>query len=535
MDHLSYDVLIVGSGAAGLRASIAAKGQGLDVCVISKGTPGKGTSTILSGGVFAATREHASPESHRVRTLQAGRGINQEELVRILVEEAPLRLKELLEWGIKGELHYGYLYAQGRPPTWGREIVDCLVTRARAMGVRFIPRLAVTELKFRDGVVGLTAYSALRGRWTALTAGALILAAGGAGALYLKHDNPQRMLGDGYALALDAGAELQDLEFVQFYPLCLAERGAPPLVIPPRLAELGRLYNHRGEEILVKYGIEERPAAERARDRLSQALFREIYGEEGEVWLDIRHVSNKAWDRDPFSGSMRDLLGERYQAKHRPVRVAPMAHHSMGGVCIDANGATSVPGLFAAGEVTGGLHGANRMGGNALSETQVFGARAGAQAAKWAKGTSIRDREQVVKDLAQPLTESQPEGKRSTLHRLKERLQRILWEKGGIVRERGGLIHALELVDAIQQEVRAAPLGDDPKSVQEKLDLQRGVRAAALILEAALRREESRGAHHREDFPHQDDKHWRGHQRVRLSPDREPVWSYHPVGSEPAP
>ncbi len=528
-EHISCDVLVVGSGAAGLRASIAAREHDLDVWVISKGLPGKGSSTILSGGVFAGTSQGASPQRHLERTLKAGRGINQQELVEILVKEGPARLKELVEWGIKGELRYGYLYAKGPPPVWGQEIVRCLLTRAKKMGVRLIGGLAVGDLKLREGVAGVLAHSVVKGKWIKLTAKAVVLATGGAGALYLHHDNPQRMLGEGYALALGAGATLQDMEFVQFYPLCVLDPPRPPLVIPPRLADLGRLYNDHAEEILAKYCIEERPAAERARDRLSQALFKEI--QQGrEIWLDLREVAEESWQKDPFSASTREILGERYGARHRPVRVAPMAHHMMGGVRIDAHGATSVPGLFAAGEVTGGLHGANRMGGNALTETQVFGAKAGNAAASWAKRGDSLPLKEVSKVLTDPVSRSRTLKTEAGLRRLKEKTRKLLWEQGGIIRHRESLVKALEIIKHIREEARHLPTPDDPLEVQKGLELQLGTRAAELILEAALRREESRGAHFRRDFPQQDDARWLGHQKVQLPRgSQKEKWSFDPI------
>ena len=378
----SCDVLVIGSGAAGLRAAISAREMGLKVCVVSKGNPGKATCTWFSGGVMAGTPMGAKPDAHLERTLLAGRGINQRELVEVLVGRRPAEVKgaHLLgpSWYIS---KMGTSTPRVALPCWERRSSAASSKETKQLGTQFLGNLLVTDLVMEEGFAGVSAYAQQSGTWFALTAKALVLASGGASALYLRHDNPSRMLGDGYRLALEAGATLQDLEFVQFYPLALAEPGQPPLVIPPRLADCGRLLNSRGEEILTKYGIEERPAAERARDRLSQALFREIYQDGHEVWLDLRQLSEDRWQIDPFAAAIRPILGERYGALRRPVRVAPVAHHVMGGVKIDTAGATSVPGLFAAGEIAGGLHGANRMGGNALSETLVFGARAGNAAA----------------------------------------------------------------------------------------------------------------------------------------------------------
>lgn len=526
MEHISFDVLVVGSGAAGLRAAIAVRKKGLHVGVISKGSPGKATCTILSGGAFAGTQRGTSTDKHLEHTLESGRGINQRQLVEILVEEGPVRLKELMKWGIKAEFHRGYLYAKGRPAIWGEEIVGCLLAKNKTLGTRFIGRLLVTSLKLRKTGVGVTAYSTVSGEWLAINAKALILATGGAGALYLRHDNPNRMLGDGYMIALEAGAVLQDLEFVQFYPVGLAEPKLPPFLIPPSLVDFGRLFNSQGEDILDTYAIQERPVAVRARDRLSRALYNEIYRKREKVWLDLQQVSEDNWQSDPFSASTRNMLGKRYGAMYRPLLVAPMAHHVMGGVCIDSQGATSVPGLFAAGEVTGGLHGANRMGGNALTEALVFGTRAGEAAARWAKEEVPRKIEGnggkldgLGSKLQSKIDESKPT-------RLMMRLRRILWQEGGIVRKRQGLRKALDAVEQIQTEAKDLSLGDDPRSVQHILELRMGAQSAALILQAALRRTESRGAHFREDFPEQDDPNWQGHLQVRLSPEGGLAWNF---------
>jgi succinate dehydrogenase/fumarate reductase flavoprotein subunit len=525
MEQLFCDILIVGSGAAGLRAAISARQKGLDVCVISKQAPGKATCTILSAGVFAGTEEGNSPDNHLKRTLQAGRGINQQDLAKVLVEDAPQRLKELKKWEINADFQHGYLYCQGRSPYLGREIVRCLLEKNDALGTRFISGHLVADLKPLDGFFGVLAYSPGADKGLSIGAKALILCTGGAGALYLRHDNPKRMFGDGYALALQAGAVLQDMEFVQFYPVGLAEPGLPGFLIPPRLADHGQLYNTRGEDVLEKYSILERPAAERARDRLSQALFTEIYKSNEAVFLDLRKVSAQKWCEDPFSASTYHILGERYGAIDRPVLVAPMAHHTMGGVCIDTHGATSVPGLFAAGEVTGGLHGANRMGGNALSETLVFGARAGEAAAAWAKDNGKVPTTDLFKDaelekFASVLKTADPNASRFIAH-----LSKILWKEAGITRNRHGLEHALNTIKTISTDVLQSNLGYHLDG-QPKSEILFGARVASLIIQAALKREESRGAHFREDFADQDDKNWQGHLQVEQSRDGQAHWNF---------
>jgi succinate dehydrogenase/fumarate reductase flavoprotein subunit len=528
MEHSFCDVLVIGSGAAGLRAAISAKQKGVDVWVISKQAPGKATCTIVSAGVFAGAEENKSAGHHLRRTLQAGRGINQKNLVKILVEEGPMRLKELKKWDINAEFHHGYLYCKGRAPYRGRQIVQCLLTKNQALGTRFSSGHMVADLKRTDGAFGVLAYSPGSDKWLAIGAKAVILAAGGAGALYLRHDNPKRMLGDGYGLALKAGAVLQDLEFVQFYPLGLAEAGLPAFLVPPNIADGGRLFNTRGEDVLYKYKILERPAAERARDRLSQALFTEIYKKDGEVFLDLRGIAAHKWDENPFSASSRHILGERYGANHRPVRVAPMAHHTMGGTRIDADGATSLPGLFAAGEVTGGLHGANRMGGNALTETLVFGARAGEAAARWAKDGDRQPETKIFNDAEVEKFASVPKTARSNAAELMTNLNEIIWKEAGIIRNQNGLEHALNAVNKISATALQSHIGK-PLDVQRRIEIVFGARAAALIIQAALKRRESRGAHFREDFADQDDDIWQGHLQVKLSPNGEANWNFRAI------
>lgn len=529
MEHFDCDVLVIGSGAAGLRAAIAARRMDCEVAVISKASPGKGTCTILSGGVFAGTPPGESLETHLNQTLKAGRGINQLELVNILVEEGPLRLQELVKWGLKGSFHKGNLISEGRPFIWGEEIINCLVQKARGVGVRFLNGLMVADLNTQPERSAVLAYRIQTNRWLAISAKAVVLATGGAGGLYSRHDNPQRMLGDGYGLALAAGAVLQDMEFVQFYPLGLAEPGLPSFLIPPKLADCGRLTNDHGEEIHAKYRITERPAGINARDRLAQALYTEIYRHHNRVWLDLRAVSVTRWTAEPFSASTHHILGERYGAKHRSVRVAPLAHHVMGGVCIDPQGATSVAGLFAAGEVTGGLHGANRRGGNALTETVVFGARAGQAAGQWANNAPEGRIELPTEAFRKPDIDAAVNDAKPAAVHLLTRLRQTLWHDGGILRSRPGLNRAAGVLAAIKDEAGALPIADDPRQLQRILELRFAVRTAELILQAALRREESRGAHFREDCPAQDDQNWRGHLQIRLAAEGKLNYGFQPI------
>jgi succinate dehydrogenase/fumarate reductase flavoprotein subunit len=524
MERFSWDVLVLGSGSAGLRAAISAREAGLRVCVVSKGPVGKSTCTWLSAGVMAGGFNAATIKAHSEKTLLAGRGINQPELVEILVNEAPERLDELRRWGIEAEFRNGYLFAKGHPPVQGEEIIRCLINRNRELETQFLSKLMVTDLVMEDGAGMVKVLDQPSGEWQAISAKAIILATGGASALYFRHDNPKRMLGDGQRLALEAGAVLQDMEFVQFYPLCLCGPGIPPLVIPPKLADQGRLVNDLGEDILVKYGIQERPAGEKARDLLSQAIFTEMYRNGQKVNLDLSDVSDQQWRRDPFSASVERILGDQHGAKHHPVQVAPAGHHLMGGVKINGACTTSVPGLFAAGEVTGGLHGANRMGGNALTENLVFGARAGVSAANWAKGVGDSHKKTLIEKMYE---RSGTESSKLSIADLQTRLRKTMWEEGGVIRNENGLIRALDSVNELREMALSLPAECSRQGLVDTIELRSATRIAGLIMQGALKRKESRGAHFREDFPRQNDEKWRGHLQVRVINGKD-EWSFQP-------
>ncbi|MDR3557497.1 MAG: FAD-binding protein [Syntrophobacteraceae bacterium] len=520
MEIIDCDVLVAGSGAAGLRAAISAREAGLNVIVLSKGSPGKATCTGLSGGVIGGGGESApSVQAHLERTLLAGRGINRRELAEVLCGDAPARNDELLRWGMKAEQREGYLYAQGRPPILGEEIVRCLLQKSLEMGARLIGKVTAVSLAVENGACELLGLYP-SGEWVAFSAAAVVLATGGASSLYLRHDNPGRMFGEGCRLALDAGATLEDMEFVQFYPLCLAEPGHAPLVVPPGIADKGQLVNGSGENILEKYGIDERPAAAKARDKLSLALFTEIHRNGQQVYLDLRSVPEQKWQVDPFSASMRHTLGVRCKGFEKPLRVAPAAHHTMGGIVIDRDCATSLPGLFAAGEVAGGVHGANRMGGNGLSEALVFGARAGKSAARWAAASGERipipGRMEEMREEWGGLKLSEPD--------LFKRLQRVMWEKGGIVRDDAALRDGQKQVLEIAASIREFP---GEAGEVRAIELLSAARVAWLILKAAQKRTETRGSHCREDHPGQNDQEWRGRLQVRQTPKGD-AWEFVP-------
>ncbi|MCX5907746.1 MAG: FAD-dependent oxidoreductase, partial [Deltaproteobacteria bacterium] len=429
------DVLVIGGGGAGMQAALAAKDRGADVLLVSKTPVGKSTCTSLSGGMFAVATEGMSKEAHLENTLQAGKGLNARELAQLLVAEAPGSLQELTRLGLDGQWQSDGFYCLGNPPAWGAPFAELLANTIHGRGISVLPWVIVGELVVQEGrVLGAVGFDFRTGKAVAIQAKAVILANGGGGALYQRNDNPVRITGDGYALAFHAGCHLRDMECVQFLPSGLAEPGKPALLIAPTLCDYGKVVNSAGEDILGKYQITEKPVAVRCRDSFSQAIFQEE-SEGRDVFLDLRSLSEADWPKNHLAVSQRGLLVKNLFCGQKPLRISPMCHHFMGGVVIDPDGHTEVPGLFAAGEVAGGVHGANRMGGNALAEVLVFGYRAGISAARWARqqGSSPEAENRLAAGFSD--FQKKIQGSKNVLppRALRKKISGILWNQGGIM------------------------------------------------------------------------------------------------------
>jgi succinate dehydrogenase/fumarate reductase flavoprotein subunit len=519
MEVIKTDVLIVGGGGAGLEAAIAAKEKEVDVLIVSKTPLGKSTCTYLSAGAFSLAAEGLSEEAHLALTLQSGKGLNEKALVEILVKEVPQRVRELEQLGLQGEWSKGRYRCLGRATAAGAPLIKVLAAETIKRGVSFLPWLMVMELISEAGKIGgAIAFDYHQKKILGIQSKAVILANGGGGALYLRHDNPVRATGDGYALAFQVGCSLRDMEFVQFMPVGLAEPGKPAILVAPALADLGKVINSKGEDILEKYQIKERPVAVRARDSFSLAIFKEE--KEGQhVYLDLRHLSEKDWQYDSFVREQRSLLTKHFHCLEKPLRILPMCHFFMGGVVFDENGGTEIPGLFAAGEVTGGLHGANRMGGNALGEVLVFGYRAGKNAAEYARNqknwsvteNSLKGKEKHLKQKLEPCSSGLPP------KLLRKKIGEILWKEAGILRDKESLISAQRELEKIKKEEFPKSASQTPKEILEKIEIENAILVGEMIISAALMRQESRGAHYRQDYPHTD-AHWQGNIFLQKSP-----------------
>ena len=512
METIKTDVLVIGGGGAGMRAALAAKEEGAKVLLVSKTPLGKSTCTYFSGGGIAMATEGMSRETHLERTLKAGKGINRRELVDILIQEVPERVEELERLGLTGKRRPGSFYTVGgRPPGWGGPLADFLADLNRKQGISFMPWTMVSELILEEGkAAGALGFDYRKGVPLAFNARSILLANGGGAALYGRNDNPVRTTGDGYALAYEAGCRLLDMEFVQFFPTGLAEPGKPTYFLRAHLSDVGAVVNSKGEEIYAKYGITDRPAAMRSRDAFSLALFREKR-EGREVFLDLRSVSRDAWFQK-LNEQDYHIYMENFSAREKPIRIAPMCHFTMGGVVTDLAGKTDVPGLYAAGEVCGGMHGANRMGGNALGEILVFGARAGKAAGQWARERSGGKSGEVAIQSRMAGYEKNVGITAAGLppRSLRKEIGEILWEKAGILRDKRGLSQALESLESLKAERFPKMRSATPKEVLEKIEVEKAFVTGEMIIRSALLREESRGAHFREDFPQTDDQKWKG-------------------------
>ncbi len=501
------DVLIVGTGGAGLRAAIEAEAEGADVVLVSKAPAGFNNATIVAGGGFHAAVGGYTPEEHLEDTVRVGKNLNDPVLVRVFAEEGGERVLELERFGVEMRKRYGGISVGSIQGIMGQGLTEPLVEYVRSRGIRVVENAIVTKLLSESKtVVGAVGYHSKEMQPVVFQAKAVILATGGAGALYKRTDCPLKTTGDGYSLGYHAGAGLRDMEFVQFFPLALAEPGVPPYLLDGPVTEEGVIMNVLGEDIPEKHGVTARPFILKSRDLLSRAVMKEILeggGVEGAVLLDAREVFRRRNPSDLFSQGRYEFFVEKLEAEERPFRVAPICHFSMGGIVIDPHGYTGVPGLYAAGEVVGGIHGANRHGGNALTDITVFGARAGAAAAEYAKKAEHAPVDELAKAELERYEAilTRDRGFRAPI--LMNRLRETMWVKVGIIRDSPMLMEAFEEVYELKEaatQLKAYHGRDMMAALEAPLALD----AAEMIIRAAVERRESRGAHYRLDHPEED-------------------------------
>ncbi len=534
--QLVTDVLIVGGGIAGLCAAVEARRAGARVLLVSKGRPGRsGNSLLAAGNISAAMPASAEASAGFCQDiLWGGRSIGDPVLARALAEDSAAAIGFLQGLGVQfyppghppekklvpghGEPRTFTSVQPGLPPqTAGLALTLPLLGRAEALGVEFLAPVMVLDLLVEEGRVVGALLLERDGTLIQVGAGATILATGGGGRLYAHSNNTRETTGDGFALAWRAGAALRDLEFVQFHPAM----GLEPvkIILPTTLfGDGGVLRNRYGDAFLSRSVSGGEKVA--GRDEMSRAIIEEILagrGVRGGVFLDLGAIPPEC-----AHGRYRDLWTLLERRGGDPARnwlvVGITVHFFMGGMVIDPDGRSTLAGLFGAGEVTGGLHGANRLGGNGLMEACVFGRRAGIAAAAQANTTRTGE------SSPSRFTPSSRAGRGGDLLALRDQARELLWQAGGVLRQGAALTSAVEKLILLQTSFASCGDQGNPWLWAQTRNL---LDVAPLLLEAASRRTESRGAHCRSDFPALDDA-WRGSLVVRREP-TGPQWSFVPA------
>jgi len=531
VDVVKTDVLVIGGGGAGMMAALEAHNNGCEGILVDKGIPSRECATIMAKQLAAAgpwSYPFDSPEKHMRDTLESGCFINNMELVDLFVNQAAPTILCLEEMGMlfqrdqSGET----FLSGGQPPghsyprslfygeITGKMIIDTLRRNALKQGITLLSDILVTRLLVEDArVKGALAWNVAHGDIQVLLANAVILATGGCGQLYPITSNPLQSTGEGYCLGFEAGAELMDMEMFQFFPISLVY---PEFLRGLNMNIRGRLLNSNMERFMEK--TDPVHLENVTRDKLAQAVYWQIkkglHTTHGGVYLDASGFAPEVYDKQ-YPTEYNYCLEAGLDLKKDLVEVAPASHFMMGGVKIDTSCRTSVKGLFAAGEVAGGLHGANRLANNALMDIFVFGKIAGKNAREAALQEKIEPpSREVIEEAVQEINSvMQPKKEVVRGYHIKQKVRHLMWSKVGVIKEVSHLQEGIEKLKHIN-EVDIINLGITTSSkafnrdIVEALEALSMAKLALIIAKSALMRKESRGAHYMEDYPFQDDERY---------------------------
>lgn len=525
------DVLVVGAGGAGLRAAIEAERSGAKATMVCKGGFPSGCTPLAMGAMQAVYDPRDTPDIHFKDTIIGGRLINDQILVRKLVDQATKLAQELEEFGTvfqKEDGKYkpftfgGYSYPRAivASETYAGGFVRGLVNKVLELKIEVIEKTVITRLLTQnDTVVGATGFNLETGDFVVLKAKSVVLATGGAGCLYPLTTNPQDVTGDGYAMAYRIGAELMDMEFIQtraciLHPPTL--RGRPPPA--DGLGTVGgRFYNGRGERYMKKY--EPAKGEKVTRDLISIFTYKEIKEGRGTpnggVYNDLSGVPEGELKR--FQSFLKACSAAGIDPTWQPLEWAPGVHHFMGGVRINEEAETTINGLFACGEVAAGVHGANRMAANALTDVLVFGATAGKFAAQKAiTKTSPKIDEKQIKLEKERIFNIYERDEGEDFKQIRTKTQNIMNNSVGVIRREDELRRAMTELERINTHHLYIAGKKNYRELNKLLETINFIQTGKLIAQAALMRTESRGAHYREDFPKENNEKWLSNIIIRL-------------------
>jgi len=547
------DVLIIGTGLAGLRAAIEARRFGQRVLLIDKALIGINNNTALAGGGFKGAlpnfldtfveKQYNTPDEHFRDTIEYGEYLGNQTLVEIMATEAPGRILELNEFDIPHfealctygmrepiDLADGSLRIDANPARGGQVVTKKLAEECKRLGVKTIPACILLDLLVgKDGVIGAILYRIYRGDFIVCRAASTILATGGAGELYRINYNANVTTGDGYAVALRAGAELVDMELTMFSPHTMMEPGLPMWYLLPCSARFRAIYrNGKGEEFMDKFLSSAGEPTDQfqkrygelqsdVREIISRGIAVEIFegrGDGDSIWLDCRDVPEELWEADlPGQYDLQCLIRD-FDWKNKPIRISPGAITQLGGIGINQWGETNLPGLYAAGEAAAPVHGSRRRGGNAFTDCLVFGARAGRAAAERGRdnpgissGMGL-NQDALDERIAGVQTWNRPPRPEGDPTEIRKDLQKTMWENAGPLRSGERLEKCLADLDELRRDRIPYLYARTPFEVRAVVEVEYLMEVGEVVTRSALFRTESRGCHFRADLPKTDNENW---------------------------